>query len=76
MKEPLFDPGPRTYQRLIDRLTRQLDQKYQDHTTAESFTLKPTPPPAPTHEQEHLFEQQPVLAPPQEETLFPPDVTD
>lgn len=76
MKDPLFDPGPKTYTHLIDSLNRRLDLKYRDHSTALDFTLKSAPAPAPSHEQEHLFEQQPIAAPPQEESLFPPDPTE
>jgi hypothetical protein len=76
MKDSLFDPGTKTYTHLLDRLNRTLDLKYRDHTTALDFTLKPAPAVAPSHEQELLFDEQPIVAPPQEESLFPPDLTE
>ena len=75
MKQPLFDPGPKTYGHLLDRFRRQLDLKYRDHTTAQNFTLQPMPPAHPAYEQNPLFEASPVVEPPQKETLFP-DLTD
>jgi hypothetical protein len=64
------------YTDLIDRLSRELDLKYRDHTTALDFTLKPAPPVAPSHEQGILFDEQPMVAPPQKESLFPSDLID
>ncbi len=70
----MFDPGPRTYTNLIDRLNRQLDIKYRDCTTALDFTLKATPPNSEEYEQDPLFEIAAIFVAPQEETLFPPDL--
>ena len=39
----IFDPGPKTYAHLLDRLNRHIDLKYRDHSTALDFTLKATP---------------------------------
>ncbi len=71
----MFDPGPRTYTSLIDRLSRQLDVKYRDHFTVLSFALKATPPNSEEYEQDPLFETASVFVAPQEETLFPPGST-
>jgi len=38
----MFDPGPRIYTHLIDRLNRHIDLKYRDFSTALDFTLKAT----------------------------------
>ena len=73
MNAKLFDPGPKTYTHLIDRLNRQLDAKYKDHHTALTFSLKATPPKSEEHEQDVLFDAPIVVEPPQEETLFPPE---
>ena len=39
----IFDPGPKTYTHLLDRLNRHIVLKYRDHSTALDFTLKATP---------------------------------
>ena len=69
----MFDPGPKTYAYLLDRLSRQIDLKYRDHSTALDFTLKATPPNSEEYEQDALFEVPPVTEAPQEVVLFPPD---
>ncbi len=69
----MFDPGPKTYSHLLDRLNRQNDLKYRDYSTALEFTLKATPPESEEHEQDVLFVVPPVVDRPQEETLFPPE---
>ena len=69
----MFDPGPRTYTHLIDRLNRRNDLKYRDYSTALDFTLQATMPVAGDQEQEALFEVQPLVKQPQEETLFSPE---
>ena len=73
MNANLFDPGPKTYTHLIDRLNRRIDLKYHDHSTALDFTLKATPPKSEEHEQDVLFDAPIVVEAPQEETLFPPE---
>ena len=69
----MFNPGPKSYTHLLDRLSRQLDQKYRDHSTALDFALKATPPKSEVQEQEALFVAPPVSDAPQVETLFSPD---
>lgn len=66
----MFDPGPKTYVHVIDRLQKQTDLKYRDHTTALDFNLKATPAVSEEYDQDALFEMPPVLEAPQEETLF------
>ncbi|MCE5255011.1 MAG: hypothetical protein LLG45_12545 [Actinomycetia bacterium] len=73
MNNRMFDPGPRRYQHLIDRLDRQIGLKYRDHTTALDFTLKAAPPQSEGNEQEVLFRAETVIEAPQKEVLFPPD---
>jgi hypothetical protein len=70
----MFDPGPRIYTHLIDRLNRRNDLKYRDYSTALDFTLKATPPVADQHEQDALFVVPQIVDAPQEETLFSPDL--
>ena len=57
----LFDPGPKTYAHLIDRLNRRTDLKYRDYSTALDFTLKATPSVSVEHEQDALFVAPPVV---------------
>ncbi len=73
--DKIFEPGPRSYQLLLDRLDRQLGSKYRDHTTAQNFTLKPLPPKSEEYEQNALFETARPVEPPQTETLFPPAIS-
>ena len=70
----MFDPGPKTYVHVIDRLQKQTDLKYRDHTTALDFNLKATPPVSGEYEQEVFFELAEIVRPPQVETLFPPEI--
>ena len=70
----MFDPGPKIYTHLIDRLNRRIDLKYRDHSTALDFTLKATPPVSEGYEQDVLFVVPQIVDPPQEETLFSPDL--
>jgi hypothetical protein len=39
----IFDPAPRTYAHVMDRLNRHSDLKYRHYSDALDFTLKPTP---------------------------------
>lgn len=73
MTTKLFDPGPKTYGHLIDRLSRRIDLKYRDYSTALGFSLKPTPPKSEENEQEALFVAPIVVEAPQKETLFSPE---
>lgn len=51
----IFDPGPKTYSHLLDRLDRQIDLKYLDHSTALDFQLKSAKPVSEENEQGVLF---------------------
>jgi hypothetical protein len=66
----LFDPGPKTYSHLLDRLNRRIDLRYRDYSTAVNFTLQPAPPVSDEHEQDVLFEAPALVEPPQKENLF------
>jgi hypothetical protein len=66
----LFDPGPKTYVHLLERLNQCIDLRYRDHSTAVNFTLTPAPPAFQKHEQDALFETPAVMDPPQKESLF------
>ena len=70
----MFDPGPKTHAHLVDRLNRRNDLKYRDYSTALDFTLKATPPKSEGYEQEILFRAENIFEPPQDETLFGPDL--
>jgi hypothetical protein len=39
----IFDPGPKSYSRAIEKLRRELDVKYRDFSTARDFVLKSSP---------------------------------
>ena len=69
----IFDPGPKTYAHLLDRLNRHIDLRYRDYSTALDFTLKATPSVSEKHEQDVLFVVPQIIDPSQEETLFSPD---
>ena len=69
----MFDPGPKTYTHLLDRLNRHIDLKYRDYSTALDFTLKATPPKSEENEQEILFRAETIVEAPQKEALFSPD---
>lgn len=66
----LFDPGPKTYAHLLDRLNRRINLRYRDHATAATFTLTPAPPASTQYAQDPLFEAPSVEEPPQKESLF------
>jgi hypothetical protein len=68
----IFDPGPKTYKRLLDRLDRQIGLKYKDYSTALDFTLKATPSKSEGNEQEVLFVAANIVEAPQKEDLFSP----
>jgi hypothetical protein len=70
----MFDPGPKAYTHLIDRLSRRIDLKYRDYSTALDFSLKATPPKSEEHEQDVLFAARPIVEAPQKESLFSPEV--
>ena len=69
----MFDPGPKTYAHLLDRLNCRIDLKYRDHSTALDFTLKATPSKSEENEQDVLFRAENLVEAPQKETLFSPD---
>ena len=69
----IFDPGPKTYTHLLDRLNRHIDLKYRDHSTALDLTLKATPPKSEENEQEILFRAETIVEAAQKEVLFSPD---
>jgi hypothetical protein len=73
MNSRIFDPGPKSYTHLLDRLNRHIDLKYRDYSTALTFSLKATPHISEEHEQEALFVAPIVVEAPQEEMLFPPE---
>lgn len=70
----MFEPDPATYAHLLDRLSRQMDLKYRDHSTALTFTLKATTPVSGEYEQDALFRAEQIVEAPQKEALFPPDL--
>jgi hypothetical protein len=39
----IFDPGPRSYSRAVEKLRRELDTKYRDSAIARDFVLKSSP---------------------------------
>ena len=69
----MFDPGPKTYTHLIDRLNRRNNLKYRDYSTALDFTLKATSSESEENEQDVLFDVPQTIDPPQEEVLFSPE---
>ena len=42
MTTKLFDPGPKMYTYLLDRLNRRIDLKYRDYSTALDSALRST----------------------------------
>ena len=70
----IFDPGPKTYAHLLDRLNRQIGLKYRDHSTVLNFNLKGTKPVSGEDEQGVLFVTPISAEAPQAETLFPPEL--